>query len=101
MPSLSKFSFWSFVLGVVLFVLSSTPLKVISVQEGQEGIYLMLSVLLLLVGALGYITSQEIDHLERSTSEQFDSVWRNFDGVSSDVQKDLDNLSRRIDSFEE
>jgi predicted membrane channel-forming protein YqfA (hemolysin III family) len=101
MPSLSKFSFWSFVLGVVLFVLSSTPLKVISVQEGQEGTYLMLSVLLLLVGALGYITSQEIDHLERSTSEQFDSVWRNFDGVSSDVQKDMDNLSRRIDSFEE
>ena len=101
MPSLSKFSFWSFVLGVVLFVLTSTPLKVISVQEGQEGTYLMLSVLLLLVGALGYITSQEIDHLERSTSEQFDSVWRNFDGVSSDVQKDLDNLSRRIDSFEE
>jgi len=101
MPSLSKFSFWSFVLGVVLFVLTSTPLKVISVQEGQEGTYLMLSVLLLLVGALGYITSQEIDHLERSTSEQFDSVWRNFDGVSSDVQKDMDNLSRRIDSFEE
>jgi len=101
MPSLSKFSFWSFVLGVVLFVLSSTPLKVISVQEGQEGTYLMLSVVLLLVGALGYITSQEIDHLERSTSEQFDSVWRNFDGVSSDVQKDMDNLSRRIDSFEE
>jgi len=101
MPSLSKFSFWSFVLGVVLFVLTSTPLKVISVQEGQEGTYLMLSVLLLLVGAVGYITSQEIDHLERSTSEQFDSVWRNFDGVSSDVQKDMDNLSRRIDSFEE
>jgi len=101
MPSLSKFSFWSFVLGVVLFVLTSTPLKVISVQEGQEGTYLMLSVVLLLIGALGHITNQELDTLERNNSEHFDSVWRNFESTTNDTQKDMDNLSRRIDSFEE
>lgn len=100
MPSLSKFSFWSFIVGVVLFVLTSTPLRMIPVQEGQEGTYLILSVLLLLVGVAGYVTSREIETLDRNTSEHFDSVWRNFESSESNTENEMKEISKRLDSLE-
>ena len=100
MPSLSKFAFWSFVLGIALFVLSSAPLSVISVPEGQEGTFFMFSMVLVLVGLASYITAGELSSLERNNAEHFDSIWRNFDSTDAERQKDFDNLSRRMDSIE-
>ena len=107
MPSLSRLSFWTLVAGFALFVLSATPLKVIPVAEGNETVVFMFAFGLILFGLVGTVVSREINDLDRSNSEQFESVWRHMDNISSDISKSEDSthrmisdLERRVDSFE-
>lgn len=107
MPSLSRLSFWTLVAGFALFVLSATPLKVIPVAEGNETVVFMFAFGLILFGLLGNLVCREINDLDRSQSEQFESAWRHMDNMSSDSSKEIgdthrmiSDLERRVDSFE-
>lgn len=107
MPSLSRLSFWTLIAGFALFVLSSTPLKVISVTEGNETVLFMFAFGLVLFGLLGTLVNREFADLDRVNGDQFDSIWRHMDNLSSDISKSEDStlriigdLERRVDSFE-
>ena len=88
-------------------MLSATPLNVIPVAEGNETVVFMFAFGLILFGLLGTVVSREINDLDLSNSEQFESVWRHMDNISSDISKSEDSthrmisdLERIVDSFE-
>lgn len=92
MPSLSRFAFWSCLVGFVLFVHSASPVKFFSLPEESETAVFMFALVLTLVGALAYIVNGRLESSERSSREVQDSLWRQFDVVDRDIDSRLDRI---------
>jgi len=100
MPSLSRFSFWSCLVGFVLFVHSASPIKFFSMPEGSETAVFFLALVLTLIGSLGYIVSSAMQSAERTNSENIESIWRHFDSRDVECNTRFDRINDRMIEIE-